>query len=95
MRPALTPSYEIGCKRAAFSDDYYPTLQQPDVTLEVSALDEVGPTWARAASGTTYDLDVLVFATGFDTAHQPYGRLVVGRDGEPAPERHVSRRRGG
>ena len=82
VRSSLTPSYEIGCKRAVFSDDYYPTLQRPDVTLEASALDEVGPTWARAASGATYDLDVLVFATGFDTAHQPYGPLVVGRDGE-------------
>lgn len=78
----LTPTYEIGCKRAVFSDDYYPALQRSDVTLEPSALEEVGPTWARAVSGATYDLDVLVFATGFDTARQPYGPLVTGRDGE-------------
>ena len=86
MRTALTPAYEIGCKRAVFSDDYFPTLQRPDVTLEASALEEVGPTWARAASGATYDIDVLVFATGFDTAQQPYGPLVTGRDGETLAE---------
>ena len=86
VRSALTPLYEIGCKRAVFSDDYYPTLQRPDVTLEASALQEVGPTWARAASGTTYELDVLVFATGFHTAQQPYGSLVTGREGETLAE---------
>ena len=86
VRAALTPSYEIGCKRAVFSDEYYPTLQRPDVTLEASALDEVGPTWARAASGARYELDVLIFATGFDTAHQPYGPLVTGRGGETLAE---------
>lgn len=81
-RDSLTPAYEIGCKRAVFSDEYYPALQRPDVTLEASALDEVGPTWARAESGATHDVDVLVFATGFDTARQPYGALVTGRKGE-------------
>jgi cation diffusion facilitator CzcD-associated flavoprotein CzcO len=86
MRAVLTPSYEIGCKRAVFSDEYYPTLQRADVTLEASALDEVGPTWARAASGARYELDVLIFATGFDTAHQPYAPLVAGRDGETLAE---------
>lgn len=85
-RAALTPSYEIGCKRAVFSDEYYPTLQRPDVTLEASALDEVGPTWARAASGARYELDVLILATGFDTAHQPYAPLVTGRGGESLAE---------
>lgn len=89
-RSVLTPDYEIGCKRAVFSDDYYPTLQRPDVTLEASALERVGPDWARAASGKTYDLDVLVFATGFDTAQQPYAPLVVGRDGETLAQHWAS-----
>lgn len=82
LRSALTPSYEIGCKRATFSDDFYPTLQRPDVTLEASALARVEGGRAVAASGTAYDVDVLVFATGFETAEQPYAPLVTGRDGE-------------
>jgi len=82
LRAALTPAYEIGCKRATFSDHFYPALQRPDVTLESSALERVDGSVAVAASGRAYDVDVLVFATGFETAEQPYASLVAGRDGE-------------
>ncbi|MEX0428128.1 flavin-containing monooxygenase [Nocardioides sp. DS6] len=86
LREALTPTYDIGCKRAVFSDDYFPALQRPDVTLEASALARVEGSRATAASGAAYDLDVLVFATGFETARQPYAELVVGRRGETLAE---------
>ncbi len=82
----LTPSYQIGCKRAVFSDDYYPTLQRPDVTLEPSALARIAGGTAYAASGATHDLDVLIFATGFETDLQPYAPLVIGRNGETLAE---------
>lgn len=79
LRAALTPAYEIGCKRAVFSDDYFPTLQLPSVTLEASALAAVSGRLASAGSGQSYELDVLVFATGFDTDHPPYAGVVRGR----------------
>jgi cation diffusion facilitator CzcD-associated flavoprotein CzcO len=34
-----------------------------------------------SALGTSYDLDVLIFATGFDATEPRYGPQVVGRDG--------------
>ena len=86
LRAVLTPSYDIGCKRAVFSDDYYPALLRPDVTLEPSALVGVDGGRALAAGGAVYDLDVLVFATGFETARQPYAELVTGRRGETLAE---------
>ena len=86
LRAALTPSYAIGCKRAVFSDDYFPALQRRDVTLEPSALARVEGSRAVAAGGSAYDLDVLVFATGFETARQPYAELVAGRRGETLAE---------
>ncbi|GAA4167717.1 NAD(P)/FAD-dependent oxidoreductase [Gryllotalpicola koreensis] len=82
LRAALTPDYELGCKRAVFSDDYFAALQQSNVTLEPSALSSVEGATAVAASGARYDLDVLVFATGFETTRPPFARLVTGRDGE-------------
>jgi len=82
LRAALTPDYEIGCKRAVFSDDYFAALQQPHVTLETSALERVEGGAAVAASAHRYDLDVLIFATGFETSRPPFARLVTGRDGE-------------
>ncbi|AYG03286.1 flavin-containing monooxygenase [Gryllotalpicola protaetiae] len=82
LRAELTPDYELGCKRAVFSDDYFTALQRPNVTLEPSALTTVDGTTAVAASGARYELDVLVFATGFETTRPPFARLVTGRDGE-------------
>lgn len=86
LRARLTPAYDIGCKRAVFSDDYFPALQRPDVTLEDSALARVEDGRAVAAGGAAYDLDVLVFATGFETARQPYADLVAGLGGTTLAE---------
>ena len=81
LRDALTPDYEIGCKRVLLSNNFYPALNSGAVTLEPSALAGVdGPT-AIAASGRGYDLDVLVFATGFESTRPPFARRVFGRDG--------------
>ncbi|GAA4161500.1 NAD(P)/FAD-dependent oxidoreductase [Gryllotalpicola daejeonensis] len=82
LRRALTPTYELGCKRAVFSDDFYPALQRPNVRLEASALTAFDEGAAVAASGARYGLDALIFATGFETARPPIARLVTGRDGE-------------
>jgi len=81
LRAALTPHYEIGCKRVLLSDDYYPALASSAVTLEPSALASVDGARVTAQSGATHDLDVLVFATGFLTTHPPFAARVFGRDG--------------
>jgi len=81
LRDDLTPDYEIGCKRVLLSDDFYPALMRDTVTLEPSALAEVDGTTATGQSGTGYDLDVLVFATGFESTRPPFARRVFGRDG--------------
>ncbi|MCX2964755.1 flavin-containing monooxygenase [Gordonia aquimaris] len=82
LRAALTPDYEIGCKRILLSDDFYPALQRPNVVFEPSALDSVVECKARAVSGQTYDLDVLVMATGFEATRLPAAVRVRGRHGE-------------
>jgi cation diffusion facilitator CzcD-associated flavoprotein CzcO len=81
LREALTPDYEIGCKRVLLSNDFYPALDGGAVTLEPSALASLDGHTATAASGATYDLDVLVFATGFESTRPPFARRVFGRDG--------------
>ena len=86
LRRILTPDYEIGCKRVLFSDDWYPAIATGRVDLEPSAFagvatgdDDSGQ--LVAASGRRIDADVLIFATGFETAEQPYARLVDGAGG--------------
>ncbi len=81
LRAALTPSYEIGCKRVLLSDDFYPTLSRPSVVLEASALASVERRTAIAASGRMHELDVLILATGFESTEPPYARTISGRNG--------------
>ncbi|MBO9577728.1 MAG: NAD(P)/FAD-dependent oxidoreductase [Microbacteriaceae bacterium] len=96
LRAALMPHYEIGCKRAVFSDDWYPAIASGAIELEPSALVGVeGPSTRSgrsggralvAASGRAHEVDVVVLATGFHSTRQPYARLVVGADGETLDE---------
>ncbi|WP_411699567.1 flavin-containing monooxygenase [Conyzicola sp.] len=81
LRDLLTPGYEIGCKRVLLSDDFYPALESGAVTLEPSALVSIDGRTAIAASGAAHDLDVLIFATGFESTRPPFARRVFGRDG--------------
>ena len=81
LRERLTPSYEIGCKRVLLSDDYYPALGRDDVDLVPSALVSVDGRTATAANGESAEVDVLVFATGFESTRPPFARRIAGRDG--------------
>lgn len=87
LRAALTPDYEIGCKRVVISDDFYPALSMPGVRLEASSLARLDRGTAVAASGERYELDALVFATGFESTQPAYAPLVTGRDGVRLSER--------
>jgi len=64
----LAPSTVIGCKRLCVDTDYYATFNRDNVTLvdvSGSPIEEITPTGVRVG-GREYELDCLVFATGFD-----------------------------
>lgn len=82
LRAALTPDYAFGCKRVLLSDDFYPAIGSGAVTLEASALAAVEGRTLVAASGARVDADVLVLATGFEAARQPYAELIEGVGGQ-------------
>lgn len=65
VRAALTPKYALGCKRPSFSNDYLPTFNRANVTLETAAISEITATGVRTAEGTEHPVDVLILATGF------------------------------
>ncbi len=81
LRKKLTPDYEIGCKRVLISNDYFPSLTQDHVVLETSALAKVSDAAAISAKGNQYELDVLIFATGFEATRPPFAKRVYGRSG--------------
>lgn len=62
----LTPNYKFGCKRVLVSSDWYPTMQRENVTLEVSGIKQITPTGIETVDGHYYELDVIIFATGYE-----------------------------
>lgn len=81
LRAKLTPDYEIGCKRILISNNYYPSFLRDNVFLEDSALARSAGGRASAGGGHEYDLDVFVFATGFEVTEPPFAKRVHGREG--------------
>ncbi|MYE10188.1 MAG: NAD(P)/FAD-dependent oxidoreductase [Gammaproteobacteria bacterium] len=83
---ALKPWYRQFCKRPCFHDDYLATFNRPNVTLVdtkgqgVDRITEQG----IVANGVEYELDCIIFATGFEvgTAYtRRAGYDITGKDG--------------
>jgi cyclohexanone monooxygenase len=65
LREKLTPRYSLGCKRPGFHNEYLATFNRANVTLETDPIDQITADGLLTRSGTAYDVDVLVHATGF------------------------------
>lgn len=83
LRAKLTPTYAPGCKRLLLSNDYYPAMAADVTTVEASALASVDGSTLTAASGNTYDVDVLIFATGFEATEPPFAEHIFDGAGKP------------
>ncbi len=85
---ALKPWYRQFCKRPCFNDDYLPTFNRPNVTLvDVSEAKGVERITEKGvvANGVEYEVDCIIFATGFEITSAPSRRVsydILGRNGE-------------
>jgi cation diffusion facilitator CzcD-associated flavoprotein CzcO len=82
LRAKLTPDYPIGCKRILFSNDFYPALAEPTVEVVTEAVTEVRPHSVVDATGREHPVDVVVYATGFDSQDFLDSIDVTGAGGE-------------
>src|ERR1700722_6110303 len=76
----------VGSRRILIENAYFEKFNQDNVTL-VSVKDdpiaEITPAGLRTASGRGYDLDMLIFATGFDSGTGAVRRIeIAGSSGE-------------
>jgi len=83
LRKKLTPDFTIGCKRIILSNMYYPALQKTncelhDVQDRLLGFTENGLCFA--VSGEV-EIDVVVFATGYNASDSMVSYNVTGRDG--------------
>ncbi|SPM35720.1 Predicted flavoprotein CzcO associated with the cation diffusion facilitator CzcD [Mycobacterium rhizamassiliense] len=81
---SLVPVHPFACKRPIIDQGYYETFNRDNVTLvdlRKSPIREVTPTGIRTEDDS-YELDVIVYATGFDAMTGALSRIDVrGRDG--------------
>ncbi len=81
---ALTPTHPFGCKRPIIDQGYYETFNRDNVTLvdlRKGPIRSVTPTGIDTEQGS-YELDVIIYATGFDAMTGALSRIDVrGRDG--------------
>jgi cyclohexanone monooxygenase len=86
---ALKPYYRFLCKRPLSSDDYYPTFNRPNVQL-IDVADTKGVERMTengfVANGKAYDVDCMIFASGFEVTSDLNRRwgidTVTGRGGK-------------
>jgi cation diffusion facilitator CzcD-associated flavoprotein CzcO len=80
LRARLTPDYEPMCKRLVMSAGFYRAVQRDDVELVTDGIERVEPRGIVTADGTLHELDVIVYATGFD-AHAYMRPMEITGDG--------------
>src|SRR5262249_37142096 len=81
LRQKLTPDYPIGCKRVLFADDIYPAYMRPNVSLETQAISRMTTYGIETQDGQLHNIEVIVYATGFETTGWHWSMDVIGRDG--------------
>ncbi len=80
---ALKPWYMMMCKRPCFHEDYLPTFNRPNVHLVdthgkgVTEINAKGP----VVDGKQYELDLLIYATGFEIQKTGIYNRIIGENG--------------
>ena len=89
---ALKPWYALFCKRPCFDDEYLPTFNRENVDLIDTGglgVDEI-TTKGVVVAGQEYEVDCIIFATGFEVGtgyERRAGCQVVGEDGRTLTEK--------
>jgi cation diffusion facilitator CzcD-associated flavoprotein CzcO len=81
LREKLWPDYPIGCKRIIIADTFYPAMVRDNVHLVTDKIEGIEPTGVRTADGVLHEVDVIVYATGFETLSFNAAMPIIGRDG--------------
>lgn len=81
LRAKLTPTYAPMCKRLVMAGHYYRAVQRPGVEVVTEAIDRIEPDGVVTTDGVRHELDVLVYATGFDARAYVRPLRVVGENG--------------
>jgi 4-hydroxyacetophenone monooxygenase len=86
--PHVVPTYPPGAKRLLRDNGVWAgALKRDNVTLVTDEIREVTPTGIVTVDGTAYDVDVIVYGTGFQASHFLTPMRVTGVGGVDLHER--------
>lgn len=86
LRTRLTPDFAITCKRILLSNEWFPAITRRDVTVVSSGLTSVTEHGVVDDSGNEYEVDTIIFGTGFTVTEPPVARHIRGADGRTLAE---------
>lgn len=81
MRRQLTPDHTLGCKRPLLSNDWYEALAKPNVKVVFQGLDHITETGIVTDDGQAFDVDTIIFGTGYAVAEPAIYQVLHGADG--------------
>ena len=76
----MIPNFALGCRRMTPGSGYLQSLRAPNVEVVTESVAKLTEDGIVDESGNEYKVDVVVFATGFDTSFTPHFE-VIGRNG--------------
>ena len=88
---ALKPWYMYMCKRPCFHNEYLPTFNLPNVHLldthgkGITEINEAGPVF----EDDQYDLDLLIYATGFEMLKTGIYNKIIGKGGRNLDDKYA------
>ncbi len=89
---SLKPWYMLMCKRPCFHNDYLPTFNRPNVHLVdthgkgITEIGAKGPIF----DGVEYEVDLLIYATGFEVQKTGIYNRIVGEHGVDLNDKYAS-----
>ena len=84
LRAKLTPDFTIGCKRVILSNTLLPALTRDNVTLHTKhqGISEIIETGIITTDEEALELDLIIYATGYDATDGVISYPVVGKNGK-------------
>lgn len=85
----MTPPHPFASARPVVIDQDYSVLdaiQLEHVTLVTEGIQRINETGIEAGDGSQHDVDLIVFATGFEATKYLFPMTVIGRDGKTLEE---------
>ena len=81
LQEKVTPKFEVGCKRLLLSNDFIQMFaNEANANLITEGIKSIDKQGIGTKDGKHYEVDIIVFATGFSIEESICGFEMVGRD---------------